>query len=45
MSLKISSKPEGTTVTLKLAGRLSAIEAQEFNQTFPELVQGMQVII
>lgn len=45
MSLKISSKPDGTTVTLKLAGRLSAVEAQEFNQTFPELVQGMQDVL
>ena len=45
MSLKISSIPDGTAVTLKLVGRLSAVEAQEFNQAFPELVKGMQDVL
>ncbi|MBQ8701029.1 MAG: anti-sigma factor antagonist, partial [Acidaminococcaceae bacterium] len=45
MALTITSVAEGSTVTLTLAGRLSAVEAQEFNQTFPGLAQGMQDVL
>ncbi len=45
MALTINSKADGTTVTLELTGRLSTVEATEFNRVFPEKVQGMQEVL
>ena len=42
MALSITSVTEGNTVTLKLAGRLGAVETAEFDAAFTEKTQGMK---
>ena len=42
MALTITSVTEGTTVTLTLAGRFSALETAEFDAAFTEKTQGMK---
>lgn len=42
MALTITPKIEGMTLTLELNGKLSALEAKEFDEKFKELSQGMK---
>ena len=42
MALTITSVTEGNTVTLTIAGRLSALETAEFDAAFTEKTQGMK---
>lgn len=42
MAIAITPKVEGTTLTFELNGKLSTLEAKEFDEKFKELAQGMK---